>query len=91
MSIRTVLAGTALAAAMVLGGAAGAVADSAAEGAAYGSPGVLSGNVVQVPVGVPANVCGTSVDVIGLLNPANGNGCAADTQQGKHHGNYGRG
>ncbi len=40
-----------------------------------GSPGVLSGNVIQVPVDVPVNACGNTVDVIGLLNPAFGNGC----------------
>ncbi|MEV8456765.1 chaplin [Streptomyces sp. NPDC052095] len=49
---------------------------ASAEGAAVGSPGVLSGNVVQVPVDVPVNACGNSVDVIGALNPAGGNHCA---------------
>ena len=38
-------------------------------------PGVLSGNVIQVPVHVPVNVCGNTVSVIGLLNPAFGNTC----------------
>ena len=38
-----------------------------------GSPGVVSGNLVQVPVHVPVNVVGDSVNVIGLLNPAFGN------------------
>ncbi|WP_442940664.1 chaplin [Nostoc sp.] len=42
---------------------------------AIGSPGVLSGNLVQVPVHVPVNVCGNSISVIGLLNPAFGNTC----------------
>lgn len=46
-----------------------------AQGVAAGSPGVLSGNVVQVPVHVPVNVCGNSVSVIGALNPAFGNTC----------------
>ena len=45
-------------------------------GAAAGSPGVLSGNTVQVPVHVPVNVCGNTVNVVGLLNPAFGNHCA---------------
>ncbi|MFJ4948091.1 chaplin [Streptomyces sp. NPDC088760] len=49
----------------------GAVAD----GTAAGSPGVLSGNTVQVPVHVPVNICGNTVDVVGLLNPAMGNTC----------------
>jgi hypothetical protein len=61
---------------MTLGLAAPAFADSGAEGAAIGSPGVLSGNVVQVPIHIPVNVCGNSIDVIGLLNPAFGNVCA---------------
>ncbi|MGW0680405.1 chaplin [Streptomyces sp. NPDC002767] len=63
---------------MALGMAAPAFADSGAEGAAMGSPGVLSGNAVQVPVHIPVNVCGNSIDVIGLLNPAFGNACAND-------------
>jgi hypothetical protein len=53
-----------------------ASASSSAAGAAVGSPGVLSGNFAQVPVHIPVNVCGNTVDVIGLLNPAFGNHCA---------------
>lgn len=53
-------------------------ADASAEGAAVGSPGVLSGNLAQVPVHVPINVCGNSVNVIGLLNPAFGSVCVND-------------
>ncbi|WP_037870533.1 chaplin [Streptomyces sp. SPB074] len=53
--------------------AGAAFADSGAEGAAIGSPGVASGNLVQVPVHVPVNVSGNSINVIGLLNPAFGN------------------
>ncbi|MEW1995072.1 chaplin ChpF [Streptomyces coelicoflavus] len=69
-------AGVALGAgAVVLSGTGMAMADAGAEGAAIGSPGVLSGNVVQVPVHVPVNVCGNTIDVIGLLNPAFGNAC----------------
>ncbi|MGW6142226.1 chaplin [Streptomyces sp. NPDC055144] len=56
--------------------AAPAFADTGAEGATIGSPGVISGNVVQVPVNVPVNLCGDTVDVIGALNPALGGGCA---------------
>ncbi|MBG0857483.1 chaplin [Streptomyces spinoverrucosus] len=51
-------------------------ADSAADGAAVGSPGLISGNTIQVPVHVPVNVCGNTVNVVGLLNPAAGNRCA---------------
>ncbi|MEE4541238.1 chaplin [Streptomyces sp. V4-01] len=66
---------TAAAGAVLAGGAGMAMADAGAQGAAVGSPGVLSGNLIQVPVHVPVNVCGNTVDVIGLLNPAFGNQC----------------
>ncbi|MFJ8633125.1 chaplin ChpE [Streptomyces sp. NPDC093568] len=65
---------------MVAGGllAAGAGMASATDGAhadgqAVGSPGVVSGNLVQAPVHVPVNVSGNSVNVVGILNPAFGN------------------
>ncbi|OIK25048.1 chaplin [Streptomyces malaysiense] len=51
-------------------------ADSTADGAAVGSPGLISGNGIQLPVHVPVNVCGDTVNVVGLLNPAMGNSCA---------------
>ncbi|MET9680548.1 chaplin [Streptomyces coeruleorubidus] len=53
-----------------------AYAGSGADGSAAGSPGVVSGNTVQLPVHVPVNVCGNTVNVVGLLNPAAGNSCA---------------
>ncbi|MEU9999776.1 chaplin [Streptomyces sp. NPDC048370] len=62
-------------AASVAGAAGVAAADAGAEGAAVKSPGVLSGNLVQVPVHVPINLCGNTVSVIGALNPAFGNTC----------------
>ncbi|MFP8887153.1 MULTISPECIES: chaplin [Streptomyces] len=61
---------------LVAAGAGAASASSGAQGAAAHSPGVGSGNVIQVPVHVPVNVCGNTVNVIGLLNPAFGNACA---------------
>ncbi|QMU72948.1 chaplin [Streptacidiphilus sp. P02-A3a] len=60
---------------IVVGGAGAAMASSTATGAANNSPGVLSGNVIQVPVHVPVNLCGNTIDVIGVLNPAFGNHC----------------
>ncbi|QEV22414.1 chaplin [Streptomyces alboniger] len=63
---------------MVLGVGAPAFADAGASGAASNSPGVISGNVVQVPIHVPINLCGNTVDIIGLLNPAFGNTCVND-------------
>ncbi|MGW4437283.1 chaplin [Streptomyces sp. NPDC004596] len=63
---------------LAVGGAAPAFADSGAEGVAANSPGVISGNAIEVPVHVPVNACGDSVDVIGALNPALGARCEND-------------
>ncbi|GHJ94865.1 membrane protein [Streptomyces sp. NE5-10] len=60
---------------MAMGAATPAFADAEAEGVAIGSPGVLSGNVVQIPIHIPINACGNSINVIGALNPAFGNTC----------------
>ncbi|MFI9120192.1 chaplin [Streptomyces bikiniensis] len=83
-----VLAGTG---AVALSGAGLAVADSGAEAVAAHSPGVASGNVLQVPVHVPVNLCGNTVNVIGLLNPAFGNTCAnvSDGEDREDEGGYG--
>ncbi|WP_109028892.1 LAXTG-anchored chaplin ChpB [Streptomyces rubrogriseus] len=56
-----------------------------AEGSAAGSPGLISGNTVQLPVDVPVDVCGNTVNVVGLLNPAAGNGCANSGEPGASH------
>jgi hypothetical protein len=63
-----------------------ASADAGAGAVAVGSPGVLSGNVVQIPINIPVNACGNSLNVVGLLNPAFGNVCANISD----HGNAGR-
>ncbi|MDF6045685.1 DUF320 domain-containing protein [Streptomyces sp. JH14] len=52
-----------------------AYADSSAAAAAIDSSGFGSGNAVQVPVDIPINLCGNTVNVVGLLNPAVGNKC----------------
>ena len=80
---------TAMATGSVLASTAGyAYADAGAAGAAVGSPGVGSGNTVQVPVEAPVNACGNSVNVVGLLNPAFGNHCA-NVSPAEHHGHHG--
>ncbi|MFI2212704.1 chaplin family protein [Streptomyces sp. NPDC020141] len=61
--------------AIALGGGY-AHAGAEATGGASHSPGVASGNSVQVPVSVPVNVCGNSVNAVALLNPTFGNSCA---------------
>ncbi|KJK54879.1 chaplin, partial [Saccharothrix sp. ST-888] len=58
------------AAGLALGSAGAASASSSADGMVANSGGVLSGNLVQIPVHVPVNVCGNTVNVIGLMNPA---------------------
>ncbi|MEH0633775.1 MULTISPECIES: chaplin [Streptomyces] len=74
--------------AVVLSGAGLAAADAGAEAKAIGSPGVLSGNIVQAPVHVPVNLCGNTINVVGLLNPAFGNVCVNKSHD-NHKGNPG--
>ncbi|MFE7773659.1 chaplin [Streptomyces sp. NPDC057445] len=77
MRMRTLVATAGLTAAALFGGAGAAMADEGptAIGIATNSPGVLSGNVFQLPVLVPINACGNTISVIGLLNPAAGVAC----------------
>ncbi|MCY0930155.1 chaplin [Streptomyces sp. H27-H1] len=93
--IAKAVAVTASTAAILAGGAGMAAADATAEGAAIGSPGVLSGNVLQVPIHIPINFCGNTINVVGFLNPAFGNTCINASGGGKgdhhkadHHGEY---
>ncbi|WP_416984197.1 chaplin family protein [Streptomyces sp. T028] len=65
-------------------------ADSGANGFATDSPGIASGNTVQAPVHVPVNVCGNTIDIVGILNPAFGNSCA-NTGGGNGSGGNGYG
>lgn len=75
MSIKKTAAVGAAVVGIVAAGAGSAMASSGAEGVAAGSPGVVSGNQVQVPIHVPINLCGNTIDIVGLLNPAFGNHC----------------
>ncbi|WSR83212.1 chaplin family protein [Streptomyces erythrochromogenes] len=77
--IAAVVAGGGLAVAGVSGLAH---ADADAGGKAERSPGLLSGNLVQLPVNLPVNLCGNTVNVVGALNPAAGNSCANDSRGG---------
>ncbi|MEV7689817.1 chaplin [Streptomyces bungoensis] len=72
--IAVAAASGAMAVAMPVSGAFAADGAGAA-GSAAGSAGLLSGNTIQLPVHVPVNVCGNTVNVVGLLNPAAGNTC----------------
>lgn len=84
--ITRITAVAALAASTLLGGASLASADSGASGAAVGSPGVLSGNLVQAPVHVPVNACGNTIGLVGLLNPTFGNACVNGSGDRWEHG-----
>jgi hypothetical protein len=55
---------------VLLAGAGSASADATAAGAAHNSPGALSGNLLQVPIHIPVNICGNSANLVGALNPA---------------------
>ncbi|MFE4613343.1 chaplin [Streptomyces niveus] len=72
---KSVVLATSSAALLLAGAGMASASGASAEGAATNSPGVLSGNLVQIPVHVPVNVCGNTINVIGLLNPAFGNTC----------------
>ncbi|MFF6995124.1 chaplin [Streptomyces sp. NPDC008313] len=74
--------------AVVLGGAGLALADAGAGAVAAGSPGVLSGNVVQVPIHAPINVCGNTVNIVGVLDPAFGNTCVNDDGDDRHEAHH---
>ncbi|MFD7029026.1 chaplin [Streptomyces sp. NPDC059917] len=39
------------------------------------SAGTLAENVVQIPIHIPINVCGNSIGIVSVLNPAFGNTC----------------
>ncbi|MEU4732849.1 MULTISPECIES: chaplin [unclassified Streptomyces] len=73
--VRRGLAVALVAGAVVVAGASAASADAGAQGVAAYSPGVGSGNFIQVPIHIPVNACGNSVSVIGLLSPSFGNTC----------------
>jgi hypothetical protein len=72
--IKKVVAVAAATGGLVMAGASMAVAQGA-DGSAVGSPGAVSGNNIQVPVAIPIELCGNTVNAIALMNPAYGNTC----------------
>ncbi|HEV7628983.1 MAG TPA: chaplin [Streptomyces sp.] len=73
--IKKVAAVAAAAGGLVFAGAGMAVADQGVQGSASGA-GLVSGNSVQAPISIPIDVCGNTVSVIGVMNPASGSACA---------------
>uniref|UniRef100_UPI004040020C chaplin n=1 Tax=Streptomyces sp. TG1A-60 TaxID=3129111 RepID=UPI004040020C len=57
---------------------------SHADGHASDSPGVASGNSVQVPVHVPVSLCGNNISVIGIGNGVTGDDCGNSGGGGAH-------
>jgi len=53
-----------------------------ATGTAVGSPGVGSGNLISIPVNAPVNICGNTLSVIGIGNPAHDNSCSNEAGTG---------
>ncbi|GGZ07165.1 chaplin [Streptomyces poonensis] len=58
---------------------------SQASGVAGDSPGVATGNDVQVPVNAPVNVCGNNVQAVGIGNSTTGNECGNGAGSGDDH------
>ncbi|GAA2277354.1 small membrane protein [Streptomyces ruber] len=71
-NLKQAAAVTLLAGGLVTAVAGPASASSGADGATVHSPGVLAGNLVQVPVHIPVNVVGNGIKVVGVMNPSFG-------------------
>ncbi|WP_377270233.1 chaplin [Peterkaempfera sp. SMS 1(5)a] len=70
-------------------GAAAAIGADA-KGAAVGSPGLMTGNVVQKPISLPLNLCGNTHNFkLSMLNAAFGNTCINASGIGRTHVGYG--
>ncbi|MFF8726902.1 chaplin [Streptomyces sp. NPDC015171] len=77
MRLRSYATTAVLTGVLALAGAGGAAAadPGPTTGTAANSPGVLSGNVIQIPLNIPINLCGNTIDIVALLNAAAGNVC----------------
>ncbi|MGP3952786.1 chaplin [Streptomyces sp. 7N604] len=79
------IAVTAAAGAVVAGVAGTAVASSDSKGAAVNSGGVISGNVIQIPLHIPINICGNNFNEgpLSIGNATIGNVCI--NAENDHH------
>ncbi|NGO07257.1 chaplin [Streptomyces sp. HC44] len=66
-----------------------ALADTDATAVAEDSPGLVSGNTLQVPIEVPVNLCGNTVTLIAAIDHAIGNSCANISHGDDGHGHGG--
>ena len=69
----------------------GGDSSSTARAVAASSPGLVSGNVVQVPVDAPLNVCGITANVVAVYDTAAGNTCVNGGEHGEHGTGHGYG
>jgi LPXTG-motif cell wall-anchored protein len=69
----------------------GAPTSSTARAVATDSPGLASGNVVQVPVDAPLNLCGITANVVGVYDTAAGNTCVNGGHVHEHGHEYDHG
>jgi hypothetical protein len=76
--VRILTAAVLLSGLTVLGGAGQAMADDDPTAQTSDSGGVISGNAIPVNAHIPIAVCGDTIDIIGLLNPASNNTCKQD-------------
>jgi LPXTG-motif cell wall-anchored protein len=63
---------------MLMTGLGLTVAHASTSGTTDDSTGIASGNLIQIPVNVPINLCGNQIDVIGLANSLTDTGCGND-------------
>lgn len=57
-----------------------AIADAGAAGGTKDSGATLAGNVVQVPIHAPVNICGNTISGLAALNAAFGGDCRNDSR-----------
>ncbi|MEU6671958.1 chaplin [Streptomyces sp. NPDC046727] len=77
MRLRSITTTTVLTGVLALTGAASAFAADPAPAVAVAVPGVVSGNVIEVPIGILSHVCGNNINVVGVLNVTLGNTCVS--------------
>jgi hypothetical protein len=80
MNLKKFAALTAATTGLVIASTGAAMAENSdawATGAAEGSPGIVSGNNIDVPINIPINLCGNEVNVIAvpILNFLSGINC----------------
>ncbi|MFE1249305.1 chaplin [Streptomyces sp. NPDC058735] len=71
-----VTAAIGLACAALLATAGAASADEGPVAVSAHNSGVLSGNIIQIPLHIDTNICGNTFDTLNLFSPPIGNRCS---------------